>query len=204
MDIYKKCSTHLHEVIVVNDASTEKGLGSGLNFWKVSVKGFPVREIELPENVGFLRASNLGLKEATGDIVILVSTDVRIFGDLVSEVKNKLFVNPKSLIGGRVFTGTTGWNTFGTKTFGYVEGYLLATTRDGWKELDYFDEIYAPNDFEDIDLSTTAVKLGYELHQITEGVVQHLGAKSILYGNDREDLTKRNQEKFRKKWMNEK
>ena len=36
----------------------------------------------IEKNVGFLKACNVGVKEAKGDIIILVSNDVRIHNDI--------------------------------------------------------------------------------------------------------------------------
>lgn len=141
------------------------------------------------------------MKQATGDIIILVSTDVRIYSNVVEEIEKKLEKYPKTLISGKVYRETTGWNDLNGKIYPYAEGFLLATTREGWKELGYFDEIYAPNDFEDVDISTAAISKGYELWQLPPDIVNHIGAQSIPYGAEREVLTKINQEKFRKKWV---
>lgn len=196
-DLYKKCSS-LHEVIVVNDASIEDSVIAGLAWWKKQ-NMLPLRVVTNEENMGFLLSSNIGLQEASGGILLLLSNDVRIYKDITREIAIRLC--PKTLLGGTLYTKSTGWNKFGNTIFPYVEGYLLAATNDGWKELGYFDEMYAPHDFEDVDLSTTAKSLGYNLWQLPEGMVHHLGSQSIPYGDAREIITKTNREKFRKKWL---
>jgi len=203
-DIYKQCCcNNLHEVIVVNDASTEKAIYDGLGWW-TSQKMLPIKIMNNEENRGFLLTSNKGLICAEGDNVILVSTDVRIYKNVLSEVTNQLRFYPDSLIGGKVYTHNTGWNTFDGKIFSYVEGWLLATTKDGWEKLGYFDEQYAPNDFEDVDLSTTALSIGMQLYQLTDGTVFHAHpASTIGYGPEREALTNINRGKFYNKWIKE-
>lgn len=205
-DIYKNCSTP-HEVIIVDDASSQESFLDGLSWWMENGM-LPVKHIRPIENLGFLKASNKGLKEATGDIVCLVSTDVRIYKDLVivaaalPEIEKRN--QGKVLLGGRYFTQSTGWNEFDGKIFPYVEGWLLITSNDGWKELGYFDEQYVPHDFEDVDLSTTAISKGFSLAQITPDagdVVTHIGAQTIGYNPEREGITQRNRKIFEKKWM---
>jgi GT2 family glycosyltransferase len=61
--------------------------------------------------------------------------------------------------------------------------------------------MFAPNDMEDVDLSTKARKLGMTLCSYPEGYVSHLGGRTIGYGTEREEITKRNREKFREKWV---
>ena len=202
-DIYKKCSTP-YEVIVTEDGFDEDTTKGIREFW---TSHLPIKHFA-HAGMGFLKNSNFGLKQATGDIVCLISTDVRIYKDLVAlgmslpEVQKRN--EGKILLGGRYFSQSTGWNEFDGRVFPYVEGWLLITTKDNWDELGYFDERYAPNDFEDIDLSTNAVTLGYSLAQITPDagdVVKHIGAQSIPYSPEREAITIKNKEKFRKKWI---
>lgn len=198
-DIYQKCGK-VDEVLIVNDCSTEEEVISGLSWWK-GTEMLPIREIRNTENRGFLLSSNYGLRKAIGDVKILISTDVRVLGDAVYRIVHALSNNPKTLVGGIFYNHDTGWNTFGKKTFPYLEGWLLATTADGWEALGYFDEQFSPNDYEDIDLSTTALKRGYELMALASDVAVHLGGRSIGYSPERELLTHRNQKKFEAKWI---
>lgn len=198
-DIRKNCSP-IHEVIVVDDDSSDTTFLNGLSWW-VNTGLLPIQHIRPIDNLGFLKASNRGLKEATGDIVCLVSTDVRIHKDIVNVSKTVLDELPKSLLGGRLLNFDTGWNTFGDKTFWYLEGWLLISSKDNWKELGYFDERYSPNDMEDIDISTRAIELGYNLLPISNEYVSHIGAQSIPYSPERESLTIRNKKKFEEKWV---
>jgi hypothetical protein len=54
---------------------------------------------------------------------------------------------------------------------------------------------------EDIDLSTTAIKLGYKLTSLNLSSITHIGGQTIKYGSEREEITKINQRKFGEKWM---
>lgn len=200
-DICQKCS-QVDEVIVVDDGSTEIEVRKGLQWWKDSGI-LPVKRLELEENCGFIVASNAGLRTATGDIICLISNDVKIFKDLVLLIKAGLSIQDKMLGGGKVYNESTGWNDFNGRIFPYVEGWLLFASKDNWKELGYFDKRYIPNDFEDVDLSTTALSKGYALAQITPDagdVVKHIGAQTYGYNPERESLTIRNRKKFAEKW----
>jgi glycosyltransferase involved in cell wall biosynthesis len=96
-DIYQKCSP-VHEVIVVDDCSTDLDYHSGLRWWKESSM-LPIRVVKMKENSMFLKASNAGLKKATGDIVCLLSNDVRLRGDIVKSITGILDELPNTLIG---------------------------------------------------------------------------------------------------------
>ena len=189
------------EIIVVDDCSTDKAEIDGLQWW---ARNMEIKVRQTPENLNFLKASNWGMRQATGDVICLISTDVRIHKDLAGVAKAMTAIEGKILLGGRYLNFDTGWNTFDGRTFPYVEGWLLIAKKEHWEELGYFDERYAPNDFEDVDLSTTAISKGFSLAQITPDagtVVEHIGAQTIGYGEERAELTKRNREKFREKWL---
>lgn len=198
MDIYQKCSFQLiEEVLVVNNGCTQDESFTGLNWW-IRNKILPIRELRLEENQGFIGGFNAGLKAAKGDILIALSNDVRIYGDVVNEVSKLASL---SLVGARLIDWDSGWNTFDDVTFPYLEGWFLAAHREVWKDLDYFDERYKPSDMEDVDLSSKAVSCSLSLVTIPEGSVVHMGAQTIGYSPEREAITIRNKEKFKEKWI---
>lgn len=198
-DLYQYCRS-AEEVLVVDDGSTDLDFIKGLQWWQEQHL-LPLRIMELEENIGFLKACNAGVRKAKGDIVILISNDVHVKDDIVSIVANKLNYEPKTIIGNRLIEFDTGWNTFGGRIFPYLEGWLLAFTKSAWNELKGFDEIYSPYDCEDLDFSTNAIDKGYTLFSIDNSKVTHMGAQSIGFNPQREAITIRNKEKFRKKWM---
>lgn len=190
-------NTRPDEIIVVDDYSQDEATLNGLHWWAFNMNVKVIRPIE---NIGFLKASNYGISKATSDVVCLISSDVRVEDDLVKIIKD-LLINPKRLIGGTVYLDSTGWNCFDGKIFPYAEGWLLSCTKEAWSELGGFDERYAPWDFEDVDLSTTAISKGYELVGLNNHRIRHLGAKTIGYNENRLTVTERNREKFREKWV---
>lgn len=194
-DIYTQCRD-VDDVVVVNNGSTES---HGLSWWQDS-KLLPLRVVSLVPNRGFLLGANAGLQAALGDVTALISNDVRVKGNLTGYMRATFTLVPKVVMGGRFLIGDTGWNNFNGRLFPYLEGWLLAARNETWKELGYLDERFAPNDYEDIDFSTSAVKAGYALVPFPEGSVEHMGAQTLSYGPSREALTKTNQQKFKEKW----
>lgn len=197
MDIKQHCS-QAYEVIVVDNASEDSNVANGLEFW-LSLNVLPLKVVSLRNNRGFIGGMNYGLSKATGDIVVLLSNDVRItggyfWGDLISVFRE----NDKTLLGGILYSHDTGWNVFKDKIFPYVEGWFLAATKEFWNVVGGFEEMYAPSDFEDVHLSTQAIEMGYTLQTI--GGIQHLGAKTYGYNSERLARTNRNRELFAKYW----
>src|SRR3990172_10684316 len=158
---------HIDKVIVVDNGSTDPETEKGLLFWTES-QLIPIEVLLLKENIGFTLGANTGLKLATGEpaehrAIFLISNDVKIHGKFIEQACDLLFGARRYLVGNRHIVFDSGWNTFGGKVFDYLEGYFLAATSDGWRDLGYFDERYAPFDMEDVDLSTTAKTKGYKL-----------------------------------------
>jgi len=151
-------------------------------------------------NMGFLYAARAGLAVAKGDIKILINNDVIITGDIVTPVEKQIKKSPLSLVGNELFDWDTGWNTFNGKVFPYLAGYFLAASKEIWEDIS-FDTRFAPNDFEDVDLSSQAYSLGYPVISLNSPFIRHIGAGTLGYSKEREKLTRRNQERFRKKWI---
>ena len=197
-DLYNFNRDGLDDVVVVDDCSTDKQVKDGLLWW-MEQKMLPINLVHLNQNVGFLKASNIAVEKSIGDIVLLISNDVSIKRAILNEVREKL-KNGKCIVGARLIDWDSGWNHFGDRIYKYLEGYLLGFTRESWKELGGFDELYSPHIFEDVDLSYTATRKGYSLVQLDNTAIVHKVAGTIPYTPERDALTRENREKFRKKW----
>ena len=202
--LYQREHDNIDSVTIMDDCSTDAEVSSGLAWWKEHGL-LPLQVHRNEKNWGFLHTANAGLRIVTRldtvsdeDIVILLSNDVLIHGGFIDQIKES--ITSKQLVGGVHYTHDTGWNKFGDKVFRYVEGWLLATTVAGWRELDYFDERYAPFDYEDVDLSTQAISMGYELVPLNNPGLVHLGGQSIGYNDKRLAQTNTNKKKFGEKW----
>lgn len=187
-----------HQIIVVDDCSPDEETIKGLDWWK---ENYGIEVFRQPKNLGFLRNSNFGMLKADGDVLVLISTDVIIETDFIYLINKALLENPKRLVGGIVYNSSTGWNQFGQRVFNYAEGWLLACTKEAWLDLGGFDERFIPSDYEDVDISTTALEKGYELYSLNEAKIRHIGGQSIGYNEQREEQTRRNRNLFEAKWI---
>lgn len=195
LDIYAN-SHSVDEVLVLDNGSKDNSTRLGLEYWmKTSLN---VRVASVDENIGFIGICNWGVPQATHENVVLISNDVRIESDLANEVRSKLKWD--NILGGVLYRGSTGWNEFDGRIYPYLEGWLLAFKKKTWEDLGGFDEDFAPYDFEDVDLSTSAINMGYTLEQL-EGSYHHLAAGTIGYNDERLAITNRNREIFRSKWI---
>lgn len=78
---------------------------------------------------------------------------------------------------------------------------MLACTDTIWRSLGGFDPRYGTSDYEDVDLSTTALDLGYRLIPLNCKHLKHLVAQSFGYNETRLERTKHNREVFFQKWQ---
>src|SRR5581483_1632812 len=101
------------EVLVVNNGSTDVEYYQGMEWWRKS-KMLPLRILELDENIGFIRGCNAGVRASRGDIVILLSNDVRIRENITNKIVDVLSKS-KSIVGGKYYLQSTGWNDFEEK-----------------------------------------------------------------------------------------
>jgi len=96
--ILRTSESVVREIIVVDNASND---GSP----RMVSEEFPtVQLICARENLGFARANNLGLRQATGSYLAFVNSDVIIHGDCFERLRNHLDEHPEAgLVGPRVF-----------------------------------------------------------------------------------------------------
>lgn len=195
LDLEKQEKDNIDEIIVVDDCSPEPpNIISNLN----------MRIVQTEQNSGFTLAANLGLDIASADddqqVVFLISNDVRIHGKFIWKTRD-LLSDWRCLIGNRHINWNSGWNTFDDVVYDYLDGHFLATTGRSWRDLGFFDPIYAPGDFEDVDISTAARSKGYRLVSLNNPNIIHLGAQTTAYNPQRQARTLRNKEYFRQKWI---
>jgi len=202
MELYEFVSIPC-EIILVNDCSTED-MGGAMSWWKNQDRHRVVC-VKTPKNLGFGGAMNHGAKRATEDVYVFLSNDVQVLGDFIPAILQKLQENEKSLVGGEVLAYDTGWNVLKIngkpKLFPYVAGWLLACTKETWKDLGGFDPIFQKFDYEDIDISATAILKGYKLVGLNDKRLRHFSGQTVRkYYPDRESYTMKNQKRFIKKW----
>jgi len=201
--LYNAERENIKRIIVVDNASSDE-TQDGMAYWKTM---WPVVEVSRqPYNLGFTLGANVGLKLATQGVkndhlVFLISNDVQIRGKFIQQTADIVSNQKCRLVGNTLISHDSGWNKFGDKIYEYLDGSFLATATGEWKELGYFDPAYAPGDYEDVDISATAKKLGYELRPLNNPHIFHMCAGTTGYSPEREKITRCNQEYFQRKWV---
>lgn len=173
------------EVIIVDDASNDSSVEV--------LKQFDVKVIINEKNLGFSSTVNRGVKEATGNIVVLLNTDVRPEKNFLDPLL-KHFSDPNVFAVGCLDKSIEGKKTVlrGRGLGSFKRGFLVhrrgevnkndtlwvsggsgAFKKDVWLKLGGFDPLYKPFYWEDIDLSYRALKSGYKILFEPKSVVVH-------------------------------
>ena len=191
------------EIIVVDDGSTDgsiKYLKSQSTKLKATTQNLKLKLIENKKNLGFSSTVNRGVKEAKGEIVILLNTDIypeegfldailphfkdsKVFavGMLDKSIENGKIVRRGRGVGewkrgfyvhrrGEVDKTDTAW----------VSGGSGAFRKSIWEKLGGFDPDYNPFYWEDIDLSFRAKKRGFKVLFEPKSAVIHEHEKSVI------------------------
>ena len=188
------------QILVVDNGSPGISSSSITQPYQMTDDGWFFSVHRIPENIGFGPAMNKGVEEARGEIVCLLSDDVRIYGDFISRVVAMMEVQPDSILAAEIVDWPAGWNQFGaTPTFNYAQGYFMAMRKEVFVQVGGFDARFAPYDYEDCDFSYRAHKLGIPLRQIALPL-QHMAAGTIGYNDERMDHTCRMRALFAEKW----
>jgi GT2 family glycosyltransferase len=177
-------SSEAGEIIFTDDASED----DSVSFIRTLQKKYPqIKIISHRNNQGFGKNSNDAVKKASGELVVLLNSDIdphpgyitnclhhfndpKVFGVGFSEYKHENY--------GKVF-----WKN------GYIQiepGFSLKTHISAWLSggssiirrseflrLGGFDEVYQPFYFEDLDLGLRAWRSGYKLLWEPTAIVEH-------------------------------
>lgn len=194
--LYAKDTLHAVEIIVVDDCSKDRSVEVITKiFSSVSYPFFSTSMIRSTVNKGFSSTVNKGAGVATGEVLILLNTDVYpeknhdFFSNALRSFDDpKIFAvgfMDKSIDSGKITLrgrGVGKWKRgfllhrrgeVNTQNTLWVSGGSSAFRRSIWKELGGMNEMYNPFYWEDIDLSYRALKRGYKIIFEPKSVVVH-------------------------------
>jgi GT2 family glycosyltransferase len=83
-----------HDIVVVDNASTEPGLDAIRARWP------SIGVIELPENVGFAAANNVGIRATAGDLVLLLNSDTIVPAGTIDRLASRLVADDRVAVAG--------------------------------------------------------------------------------------------------------
>lgn len=169
------------EILIIDDKSLDDSIS-------VLTSEFPkVRLLENKKNLGFILTVNKLFEEATGNIVILLNNDIWVEKDFIPPLikhfsnKNVFAVNCHEK--GESWAATFWKNGFyeikrgedvkGCHRSAWASGGSTAVRKEIWLKLGGFDPIFHPGYWEDIDISSRALKAGYEILWEPKSLIEH-------------------------------
>lgn len=171
-----------YEVIIVDDYSTDSSLEQ-IELLIQRFKDINIILIKHDRNKGFSSAVNTGVKNASGDVLILLNTDVYPQVDIVEKIKDKFKNDQVFAVGFLDKSIEDGKPVLRGRGIGkWMRGFLIhskgdiekkdtlwasggssAFNKKIWDKLGGLNEIYNPFYWEDLDISYRARKSGYKV-----------------------------------------
>ncbi|MGN6113646.1 MAG: glycosyltransferase [Luteimonas sp.] len=190
------------EVLVGDDASTDATAAA----LAVPIPG--VRHVRHARNLGFVRNCNATAAEARGRYVLFLNNDTQVLPGWLDELVGALEADPRIGLAGSKLVypdgrlqecGAIVWRDGSAWNYGrlqdprrpefcylrdvdYVSGASIALSRELWRELGGFDELFVPAYAEDADLAFRVRALG--LRTVVQPLSQLLHFEGVSSGTD--------------------
>jgi GT2 family glycosyltransferase len=214
-----------YEVVVVDNGSDDATLGY---LRELADLHPPVRLIENGENRGFPAATNQGIGEAAGDVLVLLNNDVLVAPGWMSRLVRHLEERGACLVGpvtnrigneAEIRVDYTTWGGFLDFARHHARGhdhhtfpihtltmFCLAMPRAVVDRIGVLDEQFGVGTLEDDDYSMRARLAGLPLVCAEDVVVHHFGESSfgdLVASGERDRLLGQNRRRFAAKWGEE-
>jgi GT2 family glycosyltransferase/glycosyltransferase involved in cell wall biosynthesis len=210
------------EILCVDNASTD---GTGAYLQDMAQRHDAVRYIRNDSNIGFAAGNNVGMKQASGSIIILLNNDtyvtkgwvcdlirpllrhddIGMTGPLTNMIGNEQkiaisYANMEEMA--KVSTNFTQRRRRQTYPVQALAFFCVAIKRSVIKEVGYLDEGYGAGFFEDDDYCHRVRQAGYRLQVCDDVFIHHHLSASFdkLAGGEKAQLMRRNREIFEAKW----
>ena len=198
----KKNTKYPFRLIIVDNGSALP-TGSYLESLKNEFTDFLL--IKNTENLGFVKAINQGMSASKNPYVCVLNNDTILYegwlkvlvGVAERRGANIGIVNPTSNIFGKNSSDGRGleWQELDT-----ARGFCMLIKREVIDKIGLFDEVYGIGYFEEKDFSRRARRAGYICARAKASFVYHKDRASFDKIKEREEIFKRNEAIYRKKW----
>lgn len=200
LEIFRECVTSIRETapdgveIIVIDNGSDPPVG------KIYTGFIPNRVIRNERNEGFPKAVNQGIREATGDVIALLNSDVilspmwldrltapldeyDILGPVTNYASGIQRIIPGLYETKDEFNKTAAdvWENYGNEVqeVNWLIGFLMVFKRSLWEEIGPFDESLWPCSGEEIDFCMKAREKGHRVGVVLGCYVHHEGSRTF-------------------------
>ena len=179
--------SHLYEVMVIDDCSTDNSL-------KILAKEFPeIRAEKTPENLGFQEANNYAVSLAESKIVMPMNNDIKLEPKALHYLTQHFDNKDTFAVSGKIFAFDQTTFLYGNRGGYFQKGHFhlyekppednsqtlfacggaFMVNRQKYLDLGGFDSMYHPLYYEEIDLSYRALKRGWKVHYEPQSIAYH-------------------------------
>ena len=195
--------SHLYEVMVIDDCSTDDSL-------KILDKNFPkIRVEKTPQNLGFQEANNYAVKLTDSKIVMPLNNDIKLDSKALYYL-SKHFDNKEIFaVSGKIFAFDQSTFLYGNRGGYFRKGHFhlyekspeddsqtlfacggaFMVNRKQYLELGGFDSMYHPLYYEEIDLSYRALKRGWKVNYEPLSIAYHKVQATITRQEKRRNIS---------------
>jgi GT2 family glycosyltransferase/2-polyprenyl-3-methyl-5-hydroxy-6-metoxy-1,4-benzoquinol methylase len=215
----RAASSQPYELIIVDNASTD-----ATRDYLAQLPGDQARVILNQTNRGVAAGWNQGLREATGDCLMVLNNDVLVAGDWLGRMVRTAYQVPRAglvscrtnFAGGpqvlvpdyddlrdfplfaRRYAAATDGSWFELPR---LVGVALLWRREVWERIGEFDEGFTPANFEDDDYCVRVLAAGYRNLVANDVFIHHIGHASQAANDlDPDELLSASGQRFRSKW----
>ena len=179
--------SHLYEVMVIDDCSTDNSL-------KILAKEFPeIRAEKTPENLGFQEANNYAVSLAESKIVMPMNNDIKLEPKALHYLTQHFDNKDTFAVSGKIFAFDQTTFLYGNRGGYFQKGHFhlyekppednsqtlfacggaFMVNRQKYLDLGGFDSMYHPLYYEEIDLSYRALKRGWKIYYEPKSIAYH-------------------------------
>ena len=170
-----------------------------LTYKCVSSMGNVGQVLIVADNKGYAENVNVGLKEASGDVLIICNNDIEfIQPDWLKHLLKPLEIGYD--IASIRTTDSDGWTTKDVITEGNKFGSLWAMKRNVYDTIGGLDESFGKGYFEDLDYQKRAEDSGFRVAKNHAGIVEHIGKATFRVVDPGDTSFQEAKEKFIYKW----
>jgi O-antigen biosynthesis protein len=201
--LYQSDDTYNKQIIVVDNGSTDQTY-SKINHlgeaFKKAGRGY-IDYIRTEDNIGYLKAHNLGMEKADGDVLFFMNNDILVYPNTISLMTKALFSHASyGMVGGnqltwqgkpnmlKAFIDTSNLGVWKTEPVTeedpeYIENdrcsFACAAIKKEIKDkIGLYDERFVPHWFEDDDFAIRLRLAGYKIVIVKSAMFRHYGGAS--------------------------
>jgi len=211
-----------YEIIIVDNASSD---GTKEYLVTIEEQYQNIKVIFNPKNLGFAAANNIGIKNSSGEYIILLNNDtivtygwinglikyfnmdplIGMVGPVTNSIGNEARINVdyKNLKDmdnfAYIYTNNNRWKYF---EISVLAMFCIALSKNVIEKVGLLDEQYTVGMFEDDDYSLRVKRAGYKIICAEDVFIHHFGGASFnrLDTEEYQKVFEENKRKFENKW----